>query len=132
MPTNNKKRKSKSKQQAYEALRDYRKAERNKKHDLLLQQNDEIGQIQELQLNASRGIFSNNNNNIKLRGNGLSTTIGNDTMKLFDILKEPKAAHIPSCQIPAPFRGKLFTRKRKMDAYESAMYAQALQKKDST
>ena len=50
-------------------------------------------------------------------------------MKLLDILKEPKAADIPYCRIPAPFRGKLFTRKRKMDAYASAMYAQALQKK---
>ena len=109
MGTNNKKNKSKSKRQAYETLRQYRKTEQNKKHDLLLRRQGSQQQQQRLQQ--------------------MQTNTNDDPVKIFDILKQPKAAYIPYCKVPPPFRGTAFTRKRKMDAYESAMYAQALEKK---
>ena len=133
----NNKRKSRSKRQAYETLKQYRKAERNKKHDLFLQQRNEIAQIQELQMDASRGLCNAMQQNgggsaEHLRGSELPSStsmIPNNTVKIFDVLKDPKCAYIPYCKIPPPFRGAAFTRKRKMDAYEAATYAQALQKR---
>ena len=105
---NNKKR-NRSAHKAMMTLRKYRRAERKKKRSnelLLLEQQQQQQQT-------------------SLIGNGRSPPTSSTT-KIYDITRDPKAAHIPYCRIPPPFRGKAFTRKRNMDAYEAMMYSNAV------
>ena len=106
MGVNNNKKRNRSAHKGMMTLRNYRRAERKNKRttELLLEQQQ---------------------HQMSLTGNGGSPTCSTTT-KIYDVTHDPKAAHIPYCRIPPPFRGKAFTRKRNMDAYEAMMYSNAV------